>query len=417
MSENQGTDPSPDRLVAIVVNYQSGWFAEACVASLLFQWEQEGRAREDLEVLVVENASPTDQSAHMERIEAAGVRVLRSEENLGYARGMNHGYEHASWPEDGKRQFVAMLNPDLVFLENSIGRMLDYLIEHPDVGLVTPRAHIDFAQVVHLPRNSTPTPFDALRLNLAHRFAWAGRRYAARRLELSIPWMESEDPIDTVELSGACMVLPRRVVQDLGYLLDPRYPLYFEDTDLFLTLRQKGLRTVHLPSASVLHHWSRSAGVDSDFAGVPAQRYAISHRLYFEKFHGKLGLWFASRMNALGARWAQRGVKPLFEIAELEQPEEPPTFTWDRERRVVLEIGLTPNWLIAAGVLAEGSSFRFPKEAWEWLFQGVYYIRVVDRDSRETVGAWRVIKSDLARDRPVTVEELAERAGETTHVG
>lgn len=410
-------DPSPDRLVAIIVNYQSGWLAEACVTSLLYQWQREGRAREDLEVLVVENASPTDQSAHMGRIEAAGVRVLRSEENLGYARGMNWGYEHASWPEDGKRQFVAMLNPDLVLLEDSIGNLLNFLIENPDVGLVTPRAHIDLAQVVHLPRNTTPTPLDALRLNLAHRFAFAGRRYAARRLKRSIPWMESDEPIDTIALSGCCMFVPRAVIQDLGYLMDPRYPLYFEDTDLFKTLKAKGLRTVHLPAACILHHWSRSAGVDHDFAGLPAQRHAISQRLYFEKFHGKLGAWFMERMNALGARWAGRGVKAVSEIQELESAEEPPRLTWDRERRVVIEIGLTPNWLIAAGVLTEGRSFQFPESSWEWLFQCIYYIRVVDRDSLETVGAWRVGKSTPARERPVTLEELTERTREASRVG
>ena len=230
-SSNPATASSPDRLVAIIVNYNSGAFCEAAVGSLRFQWEQEGRDPEDLQVIVVENASPVDQTEHMERIESAGVPVLRAPENLGYARGMNFGYEHARWPDDGKRQFVAMCNPDLVFLEGAVSKMIRHLADHPDVGMVTPRAFIDLDQVIHLPRNNMPTPWDSVELNLAHRFAWAGRRYATRRLKASIPWMESDEPLDATALSGACMFVRRELVEDLGYLLDPRYPLYFEDTD------------------------------------------------------------------------------------------------------------------------------------------------------------------------------------------
>ena len=39
------------RLAALIVNYNSGAFAEACVASLHAGWDEAGYAREDLDVV------------------------------------------------------------------------------------------------------------------------------------------------------------------------------------------------------------------------------------------------------------------------------------------------------------------------------------------------------------------------------
>ena len=395
-----------DRLAALVVNYRSGRFAESCVASLMHAWHGSGRDPADLQVVVVDNASPTDESASLARIEAAGAKIVRSTENLGYARGMNRAYEEVEWPDDGAREYVAILNPDLVFLPDSVGQMIDYLAAHPDCGAVDPRANIDPGQVLHLPRNLMPTPRDAVLLNLAHRFGWAGRRYARRRVAYSLPWWESEAPYETDLLSGACVFLRREVVEEMGGPLDPRYPLYFEDTDLFRRLSAEGYRLVHLGSACVLHHWSRSAGVDTQFDGEPSRRYDESRRLYFQRFHAGLGARVAALFGRLGTKWAARGCAPIHPITELEPVFDPPTFAWDRPRRVLVELGLTPNFLIAAGALAEGDSWTCPQVAWEWLFQGRYYFRVLDRDTLEVLGAWRIDKTSPVRVEPLSIEEV-----------
>ena len=52
---------TPQRLAALLVNYNSGQYAERCAASLVDEWAALGRDRADLELVVVDNASPTDQ--------------------------------------------------------------------------------------------------------------------------------------------------------------------------------------------------------------------------------------------------------------------------------------------------------------------------------------------------------------------
>ena len=58
------------RLTALIVNYNSGAYAEACAASLVADWLHAGYAREDLELVVVDNASPAPQEEHLVRFSA-----------------------------------------------------------------------------------------------------------------------------------------------------------------------------------------------------------------------------------------------------------------------------------------------------------------------------------------------------------
>ncbi|MBI1382795.1 MAG: glycosyltransferase [Planctomycetaceae bacterium] len=145
------------RLSAMVVNYNTGAFAEVAIASLRVEWRREGRHMDDLEIVLVDNNSPQDQSEFLERIEASGVTVLRSKDNLGYAGGMNLAFEHTCGePTD----IVALLNPDLYFLPGSIAALMDYVAENPDVGAADPRTYFDPGKRLQLPRNLLPTLFE-----------------------------------------------------------------------------------------------------------------------------------------------------------------------------------------------------------------------------------------------------------------
>ncbi|MEO0649809.1 MAG: glycosyltransferase family 2 protein [Planctomycetota bacterium] len=394
--------PRRRRLSGLVVNYNTGPFCVACVRSLQREWGEEGRDPADLEVIVVDNASPVDQTPWLEELESLGARVIRADDNLGYAGGMNLALEHSDGaPED----IVAMLNPDLFFLPGAIGAMVDHLIDNPRTGAVDPRATIDPAQRLNLPRNHLPTLYEHTLLNLAQRFPWATRAYSRRRSQLALEWWNTDGPLAADMLSGCCVFLRRAVVEELPYpLLDPRYPLYFEDTDLFRTLARLGYDSVHLGSARVLHHWSRSAGVGASYEGEPHRRQQISQRLYFEKFYGGLGRRFAEWMAKRGAAW-EGGGQPLHELTDLGAIDQPPTLEFDRERKFVIEVGLSPKFLLAVGVLDEGRTWRCPDDTWAWWFQGHYFLRALDRESGELLGAWKLVKTAPGRNDPVAVDE------------
>lgn len=399
----KGRAPDGTRLAALIVNYNTGEYAEACIASLLEEWAAEGRAREDLELVLIDNASPADQSASLARIEALGVRVIRSETNDGYARGMNRCYAETS---GGPKDLVAILNPDLYFLPGAVETMMAYVLEHEDVGCVDPRACIDPLSVLNLPRNPLPTLVEQYRLGMARMSPKHCLAYSERRLKDAIPWWTSEQPLDADMLSGCCLFLRREVADAMPSLMDERYPLYYEDTDLFRTIRKLGLRCVHLNAARVLHHWSRSVGLGESYAGEPHRRHMVSQAAYFRKFYGPLGAAFVRWFNKRQERQPLEKIdRPMHELTHLGEFAEPVTLPLPHAGHWILEIAVAPTFLLACGILHEGEAWTCPAPTWEWIFQGRYCMRAVERDTGALGGAWTFDKTTPGRVAPLAPGE------------
>jgi len=398
------------RLAALVVNYNTGSYAECCVQSLLREWEREGRARDKLTVVVVDNASPASQEPYLSRIEALGVEVIRSEENLGYARGMNLCYARTKGdPGD----VVAVLNPDLHFLPGTVGTLLDYVLDNPRVGVVDPATSVDPLGVLNLPPNRLPTPLEHVRVTLANMHPAFARAYARHREARCMQWWTSETPIETDMLSGCCLFMRRAVVDELGYVMDPRYPLYFEDTDLFQTLAAKGYKVVHHTKARILHHWSRSALLGGNPTDQATVRYEQSREQYYRKFYGPLGRGLYAAMNAVARRWPRHWIgRPLEEMTFLGELSEPLVFELPRACRFRIESSVHPSFVICAGSFGRGERWVIPPETWEWMFPIDYYMRVKDLDADEHLGTWHFRKHTPCREEamlPSEIEGLGER--------
>lgn len=398
------------RLAALVVNYNTGSYAECCIESLLHEWKREGRARDKLEIVLVENASPLPQEEYLVRIEALGVKVIRSRENLGYARGMNVAFEHTSGaPGD----VVAVLNPDLHFLPGTVGTMLDYVLDHPEVGVIDPATSVDPLGVFNLPRNLLPTPLEQLRVTLANMHPVFARAYSRYRLPRAMVWWTSREPVETDMLSGCCLFLRRAVIERMGRVMDPRYPLYFEDTDLFRTLNGMGLKVVHHTTARILHHWSRSAKVAGQPFDPAMARFEAARREYYRKFYGPLGRGLLWAVGWIGRhwppRWMGRPIQPLTWLGEFAAPVE---LALPRPARYLIEMSVHPSFVICSGTFVEGERWVCPPEAWEWLFGLDYYLRVVDLERDAVVGCYHFRKTVECRAeamRPAEIEALGPK--------
>jgi len=391
-------------LAALIVNYNTGSYAVACVQSLIREWEREGRSPEKLQIVCVENASPVDQEPFLVELEGLGVDVVRAEENLGYARGMNRAYERTS---GGPGDAVAILNPDLHFLPGSVAALIDYVFDHPECGCIDPATCIDALGTFNLPRNLLPTPAEHWRVGLAQMHPWFARRYSAYRVRRALEWWGSDQPIESDMLSGCCLFLRREVVERMGRVMDPRYPLYFEDTDLFRTLRGMGLSVVHHSGTRILHHWSRSALVGGDFDHEPQRRHDVGRRLYYDKFYGRVGRFLVNAMNRVLTSWPKAWLsRPIADLPDLGAFEEPVEIQLPRSCRYLMEISVNPTFIICGGMFGEGDRWVCSDDAWEWLFKLEYYVRAVDLDTLEPLGYWRFSKVPHGRNHAMTAEEL-----------
>jgi N-acetylglucosaminyl-diphospho-decaprenol L-rhamnosyltransferase len=240
------------------------------------------------EVVVVDNGS-TDGSAAMVKSEHPDAVLVETGSNVGYAKAINRGLL------SGKAEFVCLLNSDTVIGPGALQSMVAYLGSHPDVGLLGPA-------LVNL--DGSPQS--------SQRFFPFLSRFVGRAVKRAVAGEAPGHPESVDWLVGACMVLPRRLLQRIGGL-DEDYPFYGEDMDLAYRVHCEGFDVVRLPSARVVHLGQGSSQPEP----TPLMRVRSWYEapLRFLRKHGNpADVWFwrlsrgtSAACRYLGARIVQRG--------------------------------------------------------------------------------------------------------------
>ncbi|WP_223405907.1 glycosyltransferase family 2 protein [Occultella gossypii] len=193
-------------------------------------------------VTIVDNAS-SDGTADLVETIAPWVRLVRSNENLGYAGGINLGYARGL----GKRG-TYILNPDAVPAADSVRVLLDVVESDPMVGVAAPMIQNAEGRLKFSLRRE-PTLLRAVGESVlgGHRAA----RYAPLGDMIRDPSAYTEGA--TADwATGAAMFLPRRAIDAVGPW-DEQFFLYSEETDYSLRMRDLGYRLYFTPRATVRH--------------------------------------------------------------------------------------------------------------------------------------------------------------------
>ena len=119
----------PERLniSIIIVTWNGKRYAEEVLDSL-HAYVGNPRA----EVIVVDNAS-TDGTPEMIASSYVGVKLIRNDKNLGFAKANNVGIRNSSG------EFVLLVNSDVVVQEGCIEKLIEYMKQNPRVGRLGPK--------------------------------------------------------------------------------------------------------------------------------------------------------------------------------------------------------------------------------------------------------------------------------------
>lgn len=258
------------QLSVVVVNWNTRDLLRACLRSIFSTVKEV-----TFECIVIDNAS-SDGSADMVEKEFPRAILIRSKENLGFTKGYNLGLRQA------KGDFLMIVNSDLELLPGSAVRMIDYLKEHPDVGMVGPKL-ISPDGTVQVNGQRFPTFIrEVLGLTRLYR-----NRFIREWHDMTLGPLRKDFNVDAEvdALAGACMTLPRAVVDKVG-LLDERFFMYYEDVDWCYRVKQAGYKIWYLGDVGVIHVASQSA----IRFGLPKANAVLFHSqyLYRRKHHGLL---------------------------------------------------------------------------------------------------------------------------------
>ena len=220
----------------IIVNYNAGQFLAASVRSALSVAD---------EVIVVDNASSDSSMQLLDSISDSRLIVLKNSTNLGFAAACNRGARVSKGTE------LLFLNPDCVIDAGSVESMCRVLRSHAQIGMVGGLLLNPDGTEQGGGRRAIPTPWRSLVRALGlHRLSkiWPNLFFDFHLHKQPLP----EGPIEVEAISGACMLVKREAVEDVG-LWDEGYFLHCEDLDWCMRFRQKGWKILFVPDAPIVH--------------------------------------------------------------------------------------------------------------------------------------------------------------------
>ncbi len=222
-------NPQVSIVIPVFNNFE---YTYNCVKSLLTT-----QSRATFEVIIVDDQS-SDETLLAPML-LAGATVLRNERNQGFVLGCNRGAAAA------RGEYVFFLNNDTEVHDFALDALLDVFRLHARVGIA-----------------GSKLLFGDGTLQDAGGIVW--------RLGDGWNYGRGQDPgdprfnylRDADYLSGAALMIPKALCDEIGGFNPELAPGYYEDTDMAFRARALGYRTVYQPRSVVTHFEGASSGTD-----------------------------------------------------------------------------------------------------------------------------------------------------------
>jgi N-acetylglucosaminyl-diphospho-decaprenol L-rhamnosyltransferase len=279
-------------LSVVIVSYNTRELLHGCLTSVISTL----RSRLQYEVLVVDNAS-TDGSATMVQDAFPQVRLLINKENRGFAAANNQAIERS-----GGRH-VILLNPDTVVREGVLERMVTFLDEHSQVGVVGPKLLYPDGSFQHSAFTFPTLPMiflDFFPVNHRLTNSRLNGRYPRASYDVGGPF-----PVD--HPLGAGLMVRRKAIEDVG-LLDEGFFMYCEEIDWCMRVKKAGWEIYCFPQAEIVHFVGQSTTQSRDemFVQLHRSRYRLYEK-HYNRWFRRLARWLVLlglTYQSLRARWA-----------------------------------------------------------------------------------------------------------------
>jgi len=188
---------------------------------------------ENFEVVVVDNGS-VDNSVKIIEIDYPKVKLIRNEENLGFAGGNNVGIKHAL---DQGAEYVWLLNNDTIVEADALTNMLKETERDPKIGIAGSK--------IYYYSSSNKIWFAGATID------WS--RGISDHIGMDETDIGQYDYVKEMARVTGCSMLVKKDVCDRVGIFDEDFFLYVEEVDWCVRARKAGFKCIFVPS-SVVHH-------------------------------------------------------------------------------------------------------------------------------------------------------------------
>src|ERR1700674_140816 len=264
---------TPLDISVVIVGWNARHYLELCLESLA-----KAPPRRSMEVLVTDNAS-SDGSVEMMEAKFPWVTLIKSSENLGFAKGNNVAIRQC------QGRYIALVNPDVIVLPGCLDALADFLDENPKVGNVGPRVfNPDMSQ------QSTCRRFPTLWNNFCSATALATTFTKSRIFAGEHMWFFSHDRTLPVDVLVGCFSMIRHKTFDEVGLLDEGLFMYGDDVDWCRRCWKAGWQVFFYPGARAIHDRGKITAPYPVRFAVAQQRSVLHYWTKHHSFWGVLGI-------------------------------------------------------------------------------------------------------------------------------
>jgi hypothetical protein len=246
----------------VVLNYNKPDLTLDCVRSIINKTKVVS-----YEVVVVDNASTIGNIDEVTSYSPV-VRLIKSDINLGFAKGNNLGIQHC------KGETILLLNNDTVLINDAVSLTYEKLRSSDKIGVVGAQLLYPDGEVQKSAQRLPEIRYLLIELFRLQKFL--SRKKAGRLLLGS--FFDHQEQVNCGWLWGTYFHLKREVLRALpgGQLADDFF-MYNEDMQWGIEIHKAGYQLVYYPEAKIYHFEGKnkfkSSMVDANFATIMNRYY------------------------------------------------------------------------------------------------------------------------------------------------
>ncbi len=247
-----------EKISVIIVNWNVAELFLRCIKSVL------DTKYPNLELILIDNNSnkvpkiPKDPR----------ITFIQNKSNIGLPQAWNQALKIVTG------DYVLILNPDTRLPKDFFEKSILLLKNDPKIGVMGPKL---------IDPDGTPqgSVSHEIKIINAIREFWFGQKGT---FEKYIPTENHPLEVDTV--SGACMFIPKSVIQKIGLFTEKVF-MYYEEKDYCRRVRRAGLKVVFDPNITIVHEHGQSS-----VQNPKVKRYIIQASKWYNGLPKYYILWF-----------------------------------------------------------------------------------------------------------------------------
>lgn len=215
-----------EKISVVIVNWNVGKLFSRCIKSVL------DTKYSNLELILIDNNSKIRPKV----VNDPHVTFIQNESNIGFPAAVNQGLKLFNG------EYVLLLNPDTKIPQDFFIKAIDCLKSDPKIGVMGPK----FVDPNGTPQGSVfhePSIVDTIREY------WFGQEGLTQKYT---PVTDHCSLITVNCVMGACMFIPRKVVEKVGLFTNKVF-IFYEDLDYCRRIRRHGYKVVFNSDIVIKH--------------------------------------------------------------------------------------------------------------------------------------------------------------------